>query len=339
MIKTNCPVFKLRGQKTLKINRIVKKLLVVAAGFVIVAMFSAEARAEKKIGVLRWTSEGHYSEVLSQIMEHLKKEGFGEPKVTFIIENAEGNKAKAMELAKKFAVARMDLVIALGTVAAVAATTEIKDVPIVFSWVYDPVDASIVQDWKSSGNNATGSSSKYPMRVALKTLKELAPVKRLAVLYTPGDKVTESQLKELRAAQGEFQIKVLPVIIASKEEGLRMVSIAAGDVDAFFLAGGGQVGELVPEIVDIANKAKIITVGTTEARLGKGVLLAVCASSYALGVMAGERAVKVLKGAKPSSLPIGTMKKPDVMLNMKTVKAIQIKVPSKFMKTVTKTIE
>jgi putative ABC transport system substrate-binding protein len=319
--------------------QIITKFFVIAMAFMTVILFSAEAGAEKKIGILKWTSEDHYSEALGEIMKQLKKEGFGEPNAKFITENAEGNKLKAMESARKFADAGMDLVIALGTVAAIAATKEIKDVPIVFSWVYDPVDASIVQDWKSSGNNATGSSSKYPMRAALKTLKELAPVKRLAVMYTPGDKVTESQLKELLAAQGEFQIKVLPIIIDLKAEGARMVSIVAGEVDAFFLAGGAQVGELVPEIVDIANKAKIITVGTTEARLGKGVLLVVCASSYSLGVMAGERAVKVLKGVKPSSLPIGTMKKPDVMLNMKTVKAIQLKVPPEFMKLVTKTIE
>jgi putative ABC transport system substrate-binding protein len=320
-------------------RKLIRLVGVGAAVFVLVGMLAAEARAEKKVGVLIWTKENHYTQALSGIMEQLNKEGFGEPKTTFIIENAEGNKAKAIELAKKFAAAKVDMVIALGTFAAEAAVKEIKDAPVIFSMVYDPVDAKIVQDWKTSGNNSTGSSSKYPMSEVLKSLKELAPVKKLGVLYTPGEKSTEAQLKELLAVQSEFQIKVLPIPITAKEEVASVVSEATRAVDAFFLASGGLVGEMVPLIVDIATKAKTITVSSLEVRVEKGVLLGVCANSHQVGVLAGERAAKVLKGAKPSSLPIGMVKKPDVIVNMKTVRAGQFPIPAAFKSTVTKIIE
>jgi ABC-type uncharacterized transport system substrate-binding protein len=58
-----------------------------------------------------------------------------------------------------------------------------------------------------------------------------------------------------------------------------------------------------------------------------------------VGQLAGEKAVKVMKGAKPSSLPIEMVKQQDVILNMKTVKAARIQVPSEFRKAVTKTID
>jgi len=55
------------------------------------------------------------------------------------------------------------MILVVGTSAAVALAKDVKDVPIVFSMVYDPVDSKIAGDWKSSGNNTTGASPKVPM--------------------------------------------------------------------------------------------------------------------------------------------------------------------------------
>ena len=320
--------------------RTVQRLFVGAVAiFVMVGFLTVEAKAEIKIGVLVFTKENHYSDALSGIMDHLKKEGFAEPRVKFIIENAEGNKAKAAEFARKFAADKLDMVMALGTSAAVAVVKEIKNAPIVFSMIYDPVEAQIVQDWKSSGNNATGSSNKMSMSQLLNTLKSLAPVKRLAVLYQANEKNSVSQLKDLQEEQNNLQIKVIPVPITSKEDLSGMLSEVVGAADAVYLAGGSIVGEMVPAIVDIASKAKMITVSNLPERVEKGVLLGVCANSYNVGLLAGEKAVKVLKGAKPSSVPIGTLSKFDVLVNTKTAKAAQIQISPAFLKAATKVIE
>ena len=71
----------------------------------------------------------------------------------------------------------------------------------------------------------------------------------------------------------------------------------------------------------------------------KGALLGICANSYRVGRQAGKKAVRILKGAKPSSIPIKNEQKLDIMLNLKTAKAGKFQIPPKFMKTVTKTIE
>src|SRR3990172_1390553 len=133
----------------------IRRLFLFVALALMINLFSGEARAEKKIGVLMFSEETRYGEASKGMMDQLKEEGFGEPKVKFIIQNAGGNKAMASELAQKFAEAKMDLIIAIGTSAAIAAAKETKDVPIVFSMVYDPVEAGIANDWKSSGNNIT----------------------------------------------------------------------------------------------------------------------------------------------------------------------------------------
>ena len=318
---------------------IVKKSFITAVVFLIAALFSVEARAEKRIGILMFSEESRYNEAAKGMMDKLAEEGFGKPGTTFIIENAGGNKAKAAELAQKFAEAKMDLIFTLGTSATIAVARQIKDVPIVFGVVYDPVEAGIALDWKSSGNNTTGASSQVSMSQLVNVLKKFAPVKRLAVLYTPGEKNSELQLKDIKGIQDASQIKVVPVPLAKEEDIANILPDVARTSDAIFLSGSSIVGTNVAIIVDIATKAKVPTITHLDDLVEKGALLGVCANPYLLGRLAGEKAVKILKGAKPLSIPIESGKKLDLILNMKTAKKGQFQIPPKFMKTVTKTIE
>lgn len=298
-----------------------------------------EAGAEKKIGVLVWSEEARYVQSMNGVMDQLKKAGFSGPNLKLSTENAGGNKVKAAELAQKFAAAKLDMVIAVGTSAAVAAAREIKTTPLIFSMVYDPVDSKIAEGWKSSGNNTTGASPKVPMPLIVQTLKKLKPVKRLAVLYTPGEKNSEVQLKELQTLQEEQQIKVLPVPLTRKEEIGPVLSEVIGAADAIYLTGSSIVGSSVAAITETAAKAKVITVSHLDDLVEKGTLLGVCADPYAVGMLAGTKAAKVLKGAKPESLEIEALKKLDIVLNMKTARIGQIDIPASFKNTVTKTIE
>lgn len=317
----------------------VKKFSIIAVVFLTVTLFSVEARAEKRIGVLMFSEEARYNEAKKGIMDQLKKDGFGEPAVKYTIENAKGSKARVVEVAHRFAAAKLDLIFTLGTSATIPIAKEIKDVPLVFSFVFDPVEAGIAKDWKSSGNNTTGVSARIPMSKLLDKLKEFRPVKRLAVLYTPGEKNSESQVKELQKLESQYQLKIIPIILTKTEEVDQALSSVINTVDAIFLTGSSIIGGSVPLIVDIANKAKVVTVSFLDDLVEKGALLGVCANSYQIGRMAGTKGVKILKGAKPRSIPIVTGKKLDVILNMKTAKAGQFLIPPKFMGKVTKTIE
>ncbi|MBK5275781.1 MAG: ABC transporter substrate-binding protein [Desulfuromonadales bacterium] len=297
------------------------------------------ARPEKKIGVLMWSEEVEYYEVSKGVMDQLKKEGFGGPEVKFTVENARGGKSKLAEMARRFAAAKMDMIVSIGTTATLAAAREIKDAPLVFAYVYDPVESGIARKWGNSGNNTTGASSRVSLSKLVNCLQEFAPVTRLAVLYTPGEKNSEALLKELQNVLAGSRIKVFPVILSGEEEVVQSLSVIVPTVDAIYLSGSSIVGNKVATIVDMATKANVITI-THRAELAKqGVLLGVAADPYLVGRLAGAKAVKVLKGAKPSSIPIESLGRHDVMLNMKTVKAGRFQVSPSFMKSVTKVIE
>jgi len=321
-------------------NRIkIRGLIMLVVFSLMITLLSVEARAAKSIGVLLWNEEARYIECKKGILEQLKNDGYGEPAVKFTIVNAERSKAKLAELVRNFAAAKMDLIISLGTIATVAVTQEIKDVPVVFSMVYDPVETGIAKSWKSSGNNTTGSSPLIPMSRILKSLKEFAPVKRLAMLYEPGEKQSVIELRELQKIQASFQIKVIPIIVPKKEEIPNVLATTVTAADAIYIAGSTVAEANAPIIIDMANKAKVVTVTHLADLVAKGVLLGVCANPYFVGRLAGKKAVQILKGAKPASVPIETDKRPDLILNMKTAKAGKFQIPPSFMKKVTKTIE
>lgn len=307
--------------------------------FLAMALLPAGAWAEKKIGVLIWSDEARYADSFQGIKDQLAKGGFREPEVKYTVENAGGNKAKAAELAQKLSAGRFDLVLVVGTSAAVAVAKEIKTVPVVFSMVYDPVDAKIAMDWKTSGNNTTGASPRVPMAHLIKTMKQLAPVKTIAVLYTPGEKNSEAQLKEIQAAQAETQVKVIPAPLAGKEDIATVLPAVIKASDAIFLTGSGVVGGSVAAIVDLASKAKVMTVSHLDDIVEKGALLGVYADPIMVGRLAGNKAVKVLKGAKPAAVPIEGLNKFDIIINMKTAKAAQISIPEAFRKSATRVIE
>jgi putative ABC transport system substrate-binding protein len=258
---------------------------VVISGIIIslLGLLSGEACAEKKIGVFMFSEETRYLDAARGFKKRLNEAGFGENKVTYFVENAGGNNARAAEIATKLSKQKLDMILSLGTSATVPLSREIKDVPIVFSMVYDPVEAGIAQSWKSSGNNTTGSSPLIPMPKLMDLLKKFAPVKRLAVLYTPGEKNSESQLSDLQEIQDKYQIKMVPVRLTKKEDIGQLLPEVLRSSDALFITGSSVVNNEVQAIVDMAAKSKVITITHLEDLVVKGVLLGIIADSLALG--------------------------------------------------------
>jgi len=317
-----------------------KSLIIILILFLVISLFStADSKTNKKIGIIIFSEEVRYDEAKRGIVDQLKEGGFAEPNVKYTVSNAKGSKAKATEAAQKFAEANMDLVIAMGTSATIITSKVIKNTPIVFSTVYNPVESGIAKNLKSSGNNTTGVTTWFPLSRIIYFMKEFAPVKTLAVLYTPEEKNTVAQLIELQNNQTDAKIKVIPIIISTKEDLALMMPEAVRVADAIYLTGSSFIGNAVPFIVEEANRSKVITVTHLDDLVQKGALLGMGVDSYTSGRQAGKIAMKVLKGAKPSSIPIEAGKKVNSFFNMRSAKAGQFSIPPTFIKKVTKVIE
>lgn len=321
-------------------HRILLGLLLPLVAFSLLAPHSAAAKGEKRVGVLLFGAEDRYLAQQKGALEQLAKEGYRAPEVTFFLENAGGSKAKAALLARNFAALKLDLIFAFGTSAALAVANEIKDVPLVCG-AYDPVGSGLALDWKSSGNNTTGVSPKFPLAKLLIILKELAPVRTMGVLYTPKEKNSESVLRELLGLQGQLRIRIIPVPLTREEDIDVLLPEVLRVVDAIYLTGSGIVGKNVANIVDAATRAKVATLTHLDDQSKDGVLLSLAADQYQMGLLAGQKGAKILRGAKASALPYETLplKQLDLILNLKTAKSGGFRVPPAFMKSVTKVVQ
>jgi putative ABC transport system substrate-binding protein len=320
-----------------------RSLLRIALGLLCLAAAPALAQnapsaAGKKIGVLLSNTAGRYHDARDAVLSQLKKEGFGEEQASFLVENGLGDKAKLAELAKNFAAAKVDLVVAVGTPAVLAAAAEMKETPIVFTIVYDPVDAKIAADWASSGNNTTGVSSKVALPDLIGTLKAMSPVKRLLVLYTPGEKNSEAQLKDLEGMEKSSGLDVVPVPLARPEDLPGALAAAKAGSDAVYLTGSSVITKSASRIAELANKAKVLTVTHLDEFVDQGVALGVCGNSYTMGRAAGSQAAQILKGKQPAALPIERPKKIDVIVNNASVKLLQLKLSPEFTRSITKAV-
>jgi putative ABC transport system substrate-binding protein len=286
-----------------------------------------------------FSNQARYLEATRGFVDALKDAGFGEAKTKITVEQAGANKAKAEELVQQFTAENMDLIFTVGTHATIAVTQKIKDVPVVFSQVYDPVETGIARNWESSGNNTTGTTTKVPMPKLMDSLKQFAPVKRLGVLYTPGEKNSEAQLRDLQSIQASYGIKVIPVPLTKTEEVTQLLPLVVRSTDALYVTGSNLVNSQLPRIVALAAEAKLATITHLEDLVEQGVLLGVVPNSYQSGRLAGEKAVKIFLGAQPSSIPIETLQPFDVIINQKTAKTGGFQVTPDFMKTVERTIE
>ena len=123
------------------------------------------------------------------------------------------------------------------------------------------------------------------------------------------------------------------------EEMSQLLPKVLRTVDAAYVTGANLVNGQISMIVDMAIKNKVITVTHLDDLVDSGVLVGVCANAYSMGQVAGEKALKILGGAKPSSIPIETAKKIDVILNTITAKKGNYQIPPALMRTVTKRIE
>jgi putative ABC transport system substrate-binding protein len=323
------------GEESMSIKR---KVSCIAVLTVLAFLVSVEAQAEKKIGILMFSEETRYLSASQGFRAKMKEEGFGEPHVKFLVESAGGNKARTVELVRKLAAEKLDLIFTLGTSATTAVVSEIKDVPIVFSIVYDPVVSGIARDWKSSGNNTTGISSNIPMPRLMDILTQFKSVQKMAVLYTPGEKNSESQLRDLQEIQANFKIRIVPVPFSKKEDIALILPSVIRTIDALYITGSNLVDSQILAIVAMATRARVLTITHLEDLVEKGVLLGLCSDSYTSGRMAGEKAVRILKGAKPSSISIEPLKEYKLLLNLKTSQEGRFQIPEELMRTASRII-
>jgi putative ABC transport system substrate-binding protein len=314
-----------------------------------VAAWPLAARAQQPtkvrlLGYLTGDSDSADSPRRKAFRDGLRNLGYNEGQ-TILIEyrTAAGSVEKLSTFAAEFSSLNVDVVFAFTAGATQAAAKAMPAKPIV-SITPDPVLAGFVESLAHPGGNITGLSTLAGTEIYSKyldLLKDVVPnLTRAAVLSNPSFTTSALALKTMEAAAPALGLS-LQIVEARKPDELEAAVAsairerAAGLIvvlDPMFLAQRVRLAEL-------ANKARLPTIYGIEEHVEAGGLMAYAASRPEIFRRAAAFVDKILRGAKPSDLPVEQPIKFELVVNLKTAKALGLTIPESFLSLADKVIE
>jgi len=251
--------------------------------------------------------------------------------MTFEYRSAEGLPERLPQLAMELVRARPDVLIAgFGTLTAQAAKAATTTIPIVFTTVGDPVGSGVVTSLARPGGNATGLSGLTEIGgKRLELLQELIPGNKVVgVLMNPSTPFTRLALKAVtRAAEaGRIRLEVLEVRTPDQVSGRFEAAIKAG-ARGLLVLEDPLMYDLRRQISDLATKFRLPAVYTYRDYAQAGGLMSYGTDRRQIYRRAAEYVDKILKGAKPADLPVEQPSRFELVVNLKTAKALGLTIP------------
>ena len=243
---------------------------------------------------------------------------------------AEGHSARYAEIAAEFVRLKVDVILAGGTEAAIAAKRATSVIPIVFPTAGDPVGGGLVASLARPGGNVTGLSNLGTDLAAkrLEILREVLPeLRRLAVMVNTDYSGGVTERAEINAAAHTLGLEIVPLPIrrlediASAFEGLR------GRADAFYTTGDSLVNTQRLRINIFALAARMPTMFPQREYVEAAGLMSYGANFPDLNRRAADFVDKILRGAKPGDIPVEQPTKFDLVINLITAKALGLTMP------------
>ena len=250
--------------------------------------------------------------------------------VIYNFQNSKGDQGVLKKLAEVLIHEKPDLIVTSSTTATVtvAKLTEGSDLPVVFLSAGDPL--RVVKSYASSGNNLTGisSSSLDLVDKRMELLKNLAPkAKRVIILVDSAGIGVNHERFAISAQAAAKKLGLLPVLLDVKaktaeeiRQKLPLIKRSLGD--ALFLPPEATVVAAAKDVAQQAIREKLPHVGPNIETVKRGMLAAYSSNYYSLGQQGAVLVDKVLKGSRPTDLPIEQPFKLHLVLNVKTAKAI-----------------
>jgi putative ABC transport system substrate-binding protein len=309
-----------------------RQLLALFGGTVLMPFVARAQQAMPVIGLINGTSAEKYEPQVAAFRQGLKESGFVDGEnVTIEYRWAEGDYSRLPALAADL-VKRQVAVIVANTPANIAAKKATDTIPVVFTTASDPVQIGLVTNLNHPGGNVTGvtqlNASLGPKRLEL--AHELQPAAAdLALLVNPNDPArSEKFIGEVREAATRFGVQ-LHILRAGTEADIESAlagfsQLKAGALvvgaDAFYNANSKLLAE-----ASLRHKVPVIYEYTefTEA----GGLMSYGGNIKESYRWAGIYTGRILKGAKPADLPVQQSTTVELIVNLKTAKALGITVP------------
>jgi putative ABC transport system substrate-binding protein len=244
---------------------------------------------------------------------------------------AGGSLSHQRPLAAELVSLNPEVVFASATLALVALQQATRTLPIVFAQVTDPVGAGFVQSLARPGGNITGvTQHEFTIGVKwLELLKQIAPqVMRVAVLFDPDNPATAGYLREIEPAAQRFDVALTRFPVRDKKEIVQAIDGFATEPRGGLILLPGSVGAVNRDVIIAnANRHRLPSVFAFRYHVVSGGLAAYGVDNIELFRRAAWYVDRILKGAKPAELPVQNATKFQLVINLKTAKALGLEIP------------
>ena len=250
----------------------------------------------------------------------------------------ESNSDRLRELAAELVERKVDVIVALSTTAARPAKQATSLIPIVAIAMGDPVEDELVASLARPGGNVTGTSFLGPELVAkrLQLLREVVPqLSRVAVLWHPraySDRTTAGMLKEIEGAAQTLGIRLQLVPAAGPDDiAGAFAAMTREHAAALIVFPSPMLFAEYSRIAGLAADSRLPAIYAAREGVDVGGLMSYGANLSDLGRQTAVYVDKILKGAKPAELPVQQPTKFELVINLKTAKALGLTITRDFL--------
>jgi len=244
------------------------------------------------------------------------------------LRRGEGDEEKIRKYSGELAALAPDVILALGSSTVGQLLQATRVVPIVFVFVPDPVGSGFVNSLSRPGGNATGFMAfEYSLSAKwLELLKQIAPgVQRAAILWDPGIPAGIGQFAVIQSVAPSLGVEVNPINLRDVEQGLAAFARSAGG--GLIVTASGLAVARRDLIVTLAAQHNLPAVYNYRGFVAAGGLISYGADLVNQFRLAAGYADRILKGEKPADLPVQAPAKYELVINLKTAKALGLDVP------------
>jgi putative ABC transport system substrate-binding protein len=292
----------------------------------------AWAHAPLKVAVL--TPGLGLDPVLLGLREGLARLGYEEGKqVVFIVEDTKGEESDLARRARKLLGSKPDVLVTVTAAHTAAAKEATPTVPIVFAAVSDPVGSGLIASYASSKNNLTGVSiDPAPLSgKRLEMLKEVAPgTRRALVLVAVKESVAEAGFRSLTNTAKLLGIRLIRRDVANREEiENALAGTPPGSVDAIYHLPSALVDAHIDLLIGKSKAERMPLIAHDDSLIARGAMATYGTDLRLIGQQAAAIVTKVLRGVKPSEIPIEVPQRLILSIDVTSARAIGLAIPSR----------
>ena len=307
-----------------------RRAFVTGIGAVLAAPIAAEAQPAgiPTVGVLSPTTTEN--QLMQAFERGLSEQGYVADKtIRLEARHTSGRGDRLLDFARQLADAKVDVIVVWSSAGALAAQQATQKIPIVFVSVTAPEKIGLVRSVVRPGGNITGvafTATEATYSKTLEILKEAVPTaRRVAVLLGQANPVT---MEAIESAVRGLKISVEPHIATEPEHlDAGLAAIRRSAVDALYVPPSGLAYQYRKKIVEFAAGSRLPAVYPFREAVDDGGLLSFGASQLGMARQAANFVVRILKGARPGELPVEQPTTYELLVNLKTAKALGLTIP------------